>query len=151
MYTTRWNLFVKFSIPTTKNFFAKKASKFWTVTTSRLTENLGMDIKLDNKISRWNYFLMLFVFHLGCGQEAIWAGVSLGSLASWGHGPKPVTTVMEGLVMLWVLDVFIIPSGLQPNSIKVSGHSQLPVKGLKARPKQKGFMLVFQDFKMNWG
>ena len=58
---------------------------------------------------------------------------------------------MEGLVMLWVLDVFIIPSGLQPNSIKVSGHSQLPVKGLKARPKQKGVMLVFQDFKMNRG
>ena len=39
-----WN----FQSPTTKNFFAKKASKFWTVTTSRLTENLGMDIKLDN-------------------------------------------------------------------------------------------------------
>ena len=53
--------------------------------------------------------------------------------------------------MLWVLDVFLIPSGLQPNSIKVSGHSQLPVKGLKARPKQKGVMLVFQDFKMNRG
>ena len=108
-------------------------------------------VRYQDEVIFWcSLNLSAIVFHLGCGQEAIWAGVSLGSLASWGHGPKPVTTVMEGLVMLWVLDVFWTPSGLQPNSIKVSGHSQLPVKGLKARPKEKGVMLAFQDFKMKW-
>ena len=32
---------------------------------------------------------------------------------------------------------FYLPSGLHPVSINVSGHSQLPVNGLKARPRRK--------------
>jgi len=47
--------------------------------------------------------------------------LSKGSRGSCGQGPNPVTV-----------------SGLQPASMRVSGHSQLPVTGLKANPGSQG-------------
>ena len=36
---------------------------------------------------------------------------------------------------------YVLPSGLQPCSMRVSGHSQVPVAGLYARPGSQGWPL----------
>ena len=77
--------------------------------------------------------LSIFLLYLGYGQPYICAGFSPGSSMCWGQGPKPVTTEDDCIVTSNTTCARLLnysPSGLQPASIRVSGHSQLPVRGL---------------------
>jgi len=69
----------------------------------------------------WTVTTSRFMGNFGLGHACTCSGLSLGSDTSCGQGPKPVTT-----------------SGLHPTSMRVSGHSQLPVAGLKASPGSQG-------------
>ena len=42
------------------------------------------------------------------------------------------------VVCIQLESIKLLPSGLQPTCMRVSGHSQLPVAGLKARPGSQG-------------